>query len=434
MKKKWKVVLSTLLTGTVLMSAAACSGGNEDLVAEKGGSSKGDKQKLVFLRAGTEDDKKEAFMKMIEGFEKEHPEYEVEYQEAPWGDDFGTKLNTEFASGTAADVIYYTSPSIAERVPMGQYECLDDYVADWGGIEDFYDSAIESGSSGGKLYGIPYTPDVRMFAINTELFEKAGLDPDNPPSTWEELKEAQDKLLVKDKSGNVIQCGFGLPTSGTNINQYMQIFAMQNGVENLVDESNHKILFNEPEAVEALTFMKELKDIGLVEWDNTQSDQNPFHNGTAAMTILDESEFNSINTGALEGKIKMVPMFSKENSATFCSIQCMFMNANSKQKEGAWELMKYMCSEDSMKLWMDTVVTAPVRNSLEKPYIEKNPENGPRIMEAIENGKGTPKVPYFKSVLTYVDDAMEQVYYDQSDAKTALNEAAEKVQEEIDNQ
>lgn len=39
-------------------------------------------------------------MKMIEGFEKEHPEYEVEYQEAPWGDDFETKLNTGFASGT----------------------------------------------------------------------------------------------------------------------------------------------------------------------------------------------------------------------------------------------------------------------------------------------------------------------------------------------
>lgn len=97
-------------------------------------------------------------------------------------------------------------------------------------------------------------------------------------------------------------------------------------------------------------------------------------------------------------------------------------------------MMKYMCSENSMNLWMDTVGAAPVRSSLEKPYLEKNPENGPRIMEAIENGKGTPKVPYFNSVLTYVDDAMEQVYYDQSNAKTALNEAAEKVQEEIDNQ
>lgn len=51
-------------------------------------------------------------------------------------------------------------------------------------MADFYDSVIESGSIGGKVYGIPYTPDARMFAINTELFEKAGLNPDNPPSTW----------------------------------------------------------------------------------------------------------------------------------------------------------------------------------------------------------------------------------------------------------
>ena len=56
------------------------------------------------------------------------------------------------------------------------------------------------------------------------------------------------------------------------------------------------------------------------------------------------------------------------------------------------------------------------------------------IMEAIEIGKGSPKVPYFNSVFTYVDDAMEQVFYGQSSPQDALNAAAEKVQEEIDNQ
>ena len=94
MRKNWKAVLSVLLTGGIMISSAACSSGNEDLVSGNEGNSKGDKEKLVFLRAGTEDYKKDAFMQMIEGFEKEHPEYEVEYQEAPWGDDFETKLNT----------------------------------------------------------------------------------------------------------------------------------------------------------------------------------------------------------------------------------------------------------------------------------------------------------------------------------------------------
>ena len=66
--------------------------------------------------------------------------------------------------------------------------------------------------------------------------------------------------------------------------------------------------------------------------------------------------------------------------------------------------------------------------------MKKNPVKGPMIMEAIERGKGTPKVPYFNSVLNYVDDAKEQVFYGQSSPQDALNAAAEKVQEEIDNQ
>ncbi len=92
---------------------------------------------------------------------------------------------------------------------------------------------------------------------------------------------------------------------------------MQNGMENFIDEAEDKILFDQPEAVEALKFMKELKDIGLVEWDNTQADQNPFKNETAAMTILNENEFNGANTGELEGKLKMVPMFSNKTVQPF---------------------------------------------------------------------------------------------------------------------
>lgn len=434
MKRKLKVILSTVAAGCMVLSLAACGGGNEDLVSETGPNAADEKVKLVFLRAGTEDYKKDAFTQMIAGFEAENPEYSVEYQEAPWGDDFETKLNTGFASGTAPDVIHYSLASIGARVPMGQYECLDSYIENWEGMGDLYDSTKEAGSIGGKLYGIPYTPDARMFAINTELFEKAGLDSNSPPSDWNELLEAHEKLLVKDSSGNVTQCGLAIPTSGRNINQYMEIFSVQNGLDNLVDEASNEILFNKPQAVEAMDFLRQLKDVGMIDWNNAQSDQNPFYSGTAAMTIISENEFNNINTGDLEGKIKLVPMFSKSNSGTFCGMHFMFMNANSKQKEGAWKLIEYLCSKDSMQIWMDTAKTAPVRSSLEAVYLEKNPTNGPMIMEAVAIGKGSPKVPYFNSVFTYVDSAMEQVFYGQATPQEALDAAAEKVQEEINNQ
>ncbi len=75
-------IVSSLAVAALSFSLMACSGGNEDLVSEDGTSGSG-KTKLVFLRAGTEDYKKAVFNQMIDDFEKEYPEYEVEYQEAP---------------------------------------------------------------------------------------------------------------------------------------------------------------------------------------------------------------------------------------------------------------------------------------------------------------------------------------------------------------
>ena len=162
MRRNWKVILSAAAVSCMVLSLAACGGGNEDLVSDAGKDTSDENVKLVFLRAGTEDYKKDAFTQMIDSL-----------------------------------------ASIGARVPMGQYECLDSYAEGWEGMEDMYDSVKEAGSIGGKLYGVPYTPDARMFAINTELFEKAGLDPDSPPSNWDELLEAHKKLMVKDYSGNV---------------------------------------------------------------------------------------------------------------------------------------------------------------------------------------------------------------------------------------
>lgn len=435
MKRRFRKLAGLL---AVLLAAAAlpsCSAGNEDLISGSSGTDEtGEQTKLVFLRAGTEENKKTAFTELIRQFEDKYPNYTVEYQEAPWGDDMETKLNTGFASGTAPDVINFSLASIGARVPLGQYEPLNEYVEDWEGKDDYYESVLEAGSIGDNLYGIGYLADARVFVYNTELFEKAGLDPDSPPTNWEELKEYHEKLVVRDDDGNVIQTGLAVATNGTNINQWLQIFMMQNGVTNLVDEATDEILFNTPEAVEAMNFLKELNDIGLVTWDNSQSDQNPFKNGTAAMTVTSENEYTSMNTGELEGKLRIGPMFSNKSDATFCGMHFMFMSSDSKNKDAAWDLIEFLTSKDSMQVWIDTVGTSPLRSSLESYYLEKNPENGPYILNAIETGRGSAKVPYFNTMFNIVDNAMEQVFYGEASVEDALNAAAEKLQEEIDNQ
>lgn len=426
MKSKFRtrVMLSMAAVAALSMSAGigALAEGSEEPV------------NLVFLRAGTDEPKKEAFTELLADFQKEYPNYTVEYQEAPWGNDFETKLNTGFASGTAPDVINYSLASIGSRVPLGQYENLNSYTEGWEGLEDYYDSILTAGSVGDDLYGIGYVADARMLVYNTELFEEAGLDPDSPPTTWDELLEYHEKLVKKDDSGNVIQTGLGIPTNGANINQWLEIFAAQNGVANLVDEATDEILFNTEESMEAMEFLKQLYDIGLIPWDNAQSDQNPFRNGTAAMSIMNADEFNSANSGDLEGKIKMAPMISKEKAATFCGVHFMFMSSDSKNKEAAWDLIEFLTRKESIQKYCEIVGTTPLRASLEDWYLEKHDENAQIVLKSIEIGQGSPKVAYSAPLFNAVDQAMERVFYGDASVEDALNEAAEELQEEIDNQ
>ena len=235
MKNKFKTKMMLTAAALAVLTGTACMGVSAENSEEP--------VNLVFLRAGTEENKKEAFTQLLADFMEEYPNITVEYQEAPWGNDFETKLNTGFASGTAADVINYSLASIGSRVPLGQYENLNEYTEGWEGLDDIYDNILAAGSVGDNLYGIGYLADARMLVYNTELFEEAGLDPNSPPTTWDELLEYHEKLVKKDENGNVIQTGMGVPTNGANINQWLEIFAAQNGVKNLVDESTDEILF-----------------------------------------------------------------------------------------------------------------------------------------------------------------------------------------------
>lgn len=431
-KISMKSLLAMSLTASLVLLSASCSGnGNEDLIASEGTT--GEKTKIVFFRCGTEELKTEAFKKMLDAFEEKYPNITVEYQDAPWGDDLETKLNTGYASGTAPDVINNALASIGLRVGLGQYGALDEYVTEETGLEDFYESAIEAGSLNGKLYGIATFADARMFLYNKDLFEKAGLDPNKTPSSWEELKEYHEKLIVKDDSGNVIQTGFSFPTSGHGLEQWLMIFGMQNGVPSLLDDETNEILFTRPETVEAMEFLSELNEMGGIMWDSTKTDTNPFASGKSAMTINSENEFHSFNVGDLEGKLAMAPMFSNKEDGTFCGMHFMFMNAQSKHKDEAWKLIEHLTSEEMLKVWCDTLGTTPLRKSMRDDYMASNP-NGELILKSVETGKGLPRVPYSATMSSILVDAMEKVYYGEAEPKAALDEAAVKVQEEIDNQ
>ena len=71
--------------------------------------------------------------------------------------------------------------------------------------ENFWPGALKSVTWQGKLYGVPTNNETHGFIWNKELFQRAGLDPETPPKTWEEVKTFAKQ--IKDRTG---KAGYGL--------------------------------------------------------------------------------------------------------------------------------------------------------------------------------------------------------------------------------
>jgi multiple sugar transport system substrate-binding protein len=116
---------------------------------------------------------------------------------------------TAVAAGTPPDI--GALASYLDFMTRGVVIPLDDYVAASTKIapEHFIPSNWDVCQHEGKTYGIPANECFvrRGLNYNARMVEEAGLDPDNPPVTWDELFVWHEALTKFDAAGNLIQIG-----------------------------------------------------------------------------------------------------------------------------------------------------------------------------------------------------------------------------------
>ncbi len=119
----------------------------------------------------------------------------------------------------------------------------------------YYPHIIDTVTSGGQQWGIPTAFSTKALFWNKDLFAKAGLDPETPPATWEELYAAAK--TIKEKTG---VAGYGLPakTMDNTMHQFLHYVYTNDGQ---VLDANDTIVLDSPQNLEALEFYKKLVDV-----------------------------------------------------------------------------------------------------------------------------------------------------------------------------
>jgi len=91
-------------------------------------------------------------------------------------------------------------------------------------LNDIFPAPMIQCKQGDKIWCLPWGTDIYALFWNKDLFEDAGLDPNTPPKTMEELVEFADKLTKVDDKGNLIQVGFIPDFSWSHTDLYVRMF------------------------------------------------------------------------------------------------------------------------------------------------------------------------------------------------------------------
>lgn len=131
---------------------------------------------------------RKTFLDSVAAFEEAHPNVTIETSETRWDNGSFSAL---VAGGTMPTVMGVPFTNTQQVIDNGQVADITNIVEPLGILEQMNpDTLAAAQDDAGNIYGIPTSVDALGLIYNRALFEEAGLDPDSPPSTWEETREA----------------------------------------------------------------------------------------------------------------------------------------------------------------------------------------------------------------------------------------------------
>lgn len=352
---------------------------------------------------------------LVGEFNEAYPNIEVEPIFAGGYVQTFQKALTANAAGNPPDVALVSDPDVWSLADAEAILPLDEYIEAEGGDEylaDFHDTFVQDVTFGGHYWGMPFQKSTPIFYWNKEMFAEVGLDPEQPPETWDELLDFAQQLTVKDASGNVTRYGVEIPID----TWLLAAFAFQNGATAIGDGT--EVFIDTPEMLGALEFMSSLANeyevmpqkrlFGDSSADFVAGQTAMLYNSTGSLTFIRESAEFEFGAAFHPGNVQRgVP--------TGGGPLVIFDNIPDENKDAAWEFVKWMTSPEIGARWMlDTGYIAVRKSAAEVPELAAYVEEFPQALVAIEQLQyAFPQPPrthdgrkIFEIITTALEDAM----------------------------
>jgi sn-glycerol 3-phosphate transport system substrate-binding protein len=289
---------------------------------------------------------------IVDDFMRQNPDVKVKAIYAGNYNDARIKALAAMKSGQPAQLSVMFSIDIYELIEQDAIVAFDDVVETaeekaW--LDSFYPTLMENGRTAGKTWGIPFQRSTIVMYYNKDAFRDAGLDPELPPATWDELVAMGKKLTKPDGS----LWGAMIPSTGYPYWMFGAL-AMQNG-QVLMNSNGDTTYFDDPAVVGALQFWKDLGEKhrimpeGTIEWGTLR--QN-FLEGKTAIMWHSTGNLTAVKDNAkFDFGVAMLPASKRRGTPTGGGNFYIFKKTSPAERKAAMRLIKFMTNPENAAEW-----------------------------------------------------------------------------------
>lgn len=312
---------------------------------------------------------------LLDEFKEQNPNITVELVTAPYGEIVNTVVNMA-GGGDMVDLMYGELDWIPTMVEAGMAAPVTD-VLNEDLIADIYPNILDACKIDGEAYGVPMYVSPFLLYYNKDLFEKAGLDPNTPPTTYDEMLEMAPKLAaLTTDDGNKVYA-FGLTTASVPVSGACLTSSIHNFGGTVLDAEGNLAI--DQGFRDAVSMWKTLHDEGYNPENSKLKDlRNLFALGQLAMYYDQSWGFNgvkSINPDAADFIASAAPLKGGNGNgeSVLQAGTLMVMDNGDARKAATAKLVDYILSEEKISQYFETVTPAyPSRQSMEDLAVVKD--------------------------------------------------------------
>jgi sn-glycerol 3-phosphate transport system substrate-binding protein len=274
-----------------------------------------------------------------------------------------SRVKLGIAAGQPPDIFISTTPTTLELIELGAIIPLDEYIAAEGGeawLRDFVPAFLENARVEGHIWYIPWQHSTLIFYWNKDAFREAGLDPERPPQTWDEVIEYAQKLTIRRPDGTVERWGIEIPVEGWPFDA----LCAQAGQRYI--GKPYEVFLNTEAAIDALTFLNDLvnKYKVMPSYRLYGDSANDFVAGKAAMMYNSTGSLAFVRDNAkFAWGTAFLPARKVRGAPTGGGGFYISANISKAKQDAAWKFITWMVEPERTAFWSRQSGYLPVRFS-----------------------------------------------------------------------